>query len=175
MKIYHIIPSKSRITWSGRVGDRTITGKVNAYDGSLISELGQVIGGNISVDMTSIKVTDNALTEEERKQIENQLKSLPESDDNEDLVQYKIDRVVPQKDADLIKGLFTYGNQAFGVDVRAKFYQDHDELSAKGSAQVKHSNPDLLSRIDISFQNQLSENKKIDALELEFDLNAMVG
>jgi hypothetical protein len=174
MKIYHIIPTKSRIKWSGRVGDRTITGKINACEGSLISELGQVIGGNISVDLTSIKVTDNTLTEEDRKHLEKHLKSLSMSDFREKLVQYKIDRVFPQDDADLIKGLFTIGNQAFGVDVKAKFHQDSDVLSARGSTQVEKSNPELLRQIDISFQDQLKDDKSIEAFEVEFDLNAMV-
>ena len=174
MKIYHIIPSKSRINWSGRVGGRTIAVSVNACDGSLISELGQVIGGNISVDLTSIKLTDNALADEERKHLEKYLKSFSKSDYGENMVQYKIDRVFPQENADLIKGLFTIGNQAFGVDVNAKFNHDHGALSAKGYARVEKSNPDLLSQIDISLQDDLNENKKIEALELEFDLNATV-
>jgi hypothetical protein len=156
------------------VGDRTIAGSVNACDGSLISELGQVIGGNISVDLTSIKLTDNALTDEERKHLEKHLKSISRSDYGENMVQYKIDRVFPQEDADLIKGLFTIGNQAFGVDATAKFNQDQGALSAKGSTQVEKSNPDLLRQIDISFQDDPNENKKIEALELEFDLNATV-
>jgi hypothetical protein len=175
MKIYHIEPDKSRITWSGVVGNQTITGEINASEGSFVSELGQVIGGNVTVDLATIKVTDSSLTKEQRSHMEKQIKSFPMTKDKETLAQYNIERVIPQDDMDLIKGLLSIGNQAFGVDVLARFDQNDDQLSVRAKAQVEKSSPILIQELDDSFKDQLSEDKSIESLNLNFDLKASLN
>jgi hypothetical protein len=153
------------------VGNHTINGKINASDGSLISELGQVIGGSITVDLTSIKVTVTSLTEEERMHMEKQLK-FPLTKDKENHAHYRIERIIPQDDMDLIKGLLSIGNQAYGIDIKARFDQQDDRLSVSGKAQVEKSSPILIQELDNSFKEQLNEKKTLDTIDLEFNLEA---
>ncbi len=50
--------SKSKITWVGKKLTGSHDGTVNLKDGALVFKSGKLTGGNFTVDMTSIEVTD---------------------------------------------------------------------------------------------------------------------
>lgn len=172
MKIYNINGEKSNIKWSSQIGDKEIHGEMNANDGVLISELGKIIEGNVTVDLSSMKVTDTTLSKEEKNKIEKQLKSFPLLQGEGNLANYKIEKVIPRENEDQLKGVLTISNQAFGIDVFTNFQESENEIRANGKVQVEKSNPVLLKELDYLYENQIHDNKTIESFDLECELIA---
>jgi len=172
MKIYNLDNEKSKIRWSSQIGEQKIKGEMNTHDGKLISELGKVIEGNVSIDLRSMRVTDNSLSKEERKKIEDELKSFPLLKNDESLANYKIEKIIPQENNSRVKGLLMISNQAFGIDVITNFEQSEDILRATGKVAVENSNPVLLQELDHLYDSQLHDEKSIKSFELECELFA---
>ena len=167
MKIYNLDNEKSKIRWSSQIGNQKINGEMSTHDGKLISELGKVIEGNVWIDLGSMKVTDNSLSKEERKKIEDELKSFPLLRNDENLANYKIEEVIPQKNNSRVKGLLMISNQAFGIDVMTNFEESEDVLRATGKVAVENSNPVLLQELDHLYDSQLHDEKSITSFEVE--------
>ena len=93
MKIYKLNPDKSNIIWSGKIGDQHVSGKVNVHDGTIISEMGEVIEGNIAVDLKTLSITDTALSKEQRELLENAIKSSSIMEEEEAVANFKFEEL----------------------------------------------------------------------------------
>jgi len=172
MKVYQLDPDKSKITWSSQIGDQKIHGEFHGLDGNIVSDLGEITGGNISVDLKTITVTDTALTGEQKDLIDQAIKKSPIIKGDDSVVNYKFEEVISNPDHELIKGILMISDQAFGMDVVANFDQSENHLIAKGKMDVKSSNPVLIQELDNLYDSELEENKNINSFNIECELVA---
>lgn len=177
MKLYHIKPDSGVISWLTNIGDQKIHGEVSASEGFIISELNKVVGGKITLDLSTIHVTDSSFSKSQREQFEKHLHNSPLiAKQDKPLADYKLDRVIRREEDDQIKGILTVGQQAFGVDVFAKFeILDDTQLKLKGKTHVGKSNPVLLQKLEQSYQDATETAQSIEVLSIEFDLIAAAG
>lgn len=172
MKVYNLDTEKSKINWTSVIGDQEIHGEVRAKDGSIIAELGNVVEGNIYVDLNTIKVTDTAMGAKEKKEFEKALKSSPLINDENGVVSYKFEEVIPKDEHNLLKGLLMFGKQAFGIDVIADFEQSDESLKATGKISVEQSNPVLISELDKVYERKLDDDKSLQDFTIDCELVA---
>jgi hypothetical protein len=174
MKIYNINPEKSKIKWTSHIGDQEIQGELKPHHGKLISELGEIVEGNISVDLKSLKIVNSTLSQKQIKRLENTIKSSPLLDDDNAIVEYKFEEVFSENDHELIKGLLMVSNQAFGINMIASFSSSDNELSTDGEIKIQKSNPVLISELDNIFKEDFEDDKSIQSFDLECHLIATV-
>jgi len=167
MKIYNIDPEKSKIKWTSQIGDQKVQGELNAHHGKLISELGEIVEGNISVDLRSLKIVNTDLTQDQVNSIEKTIKSSPVMESDEAVVDYKFEEVISESDNKLIKGLVMLTNQAFGMDVKIKFELSDKDLIAHGETQIENSNPVIIDQLDDLINENLPEDTSIQSVDLE--------
>ncbi len=172
MKVYQLDPDKSKIKWSSQIGDQSIHGEFHGLDGNIVSDLGEITGGNISVDLKTITITDTALTEEQKDLIDQAIKKSPIIKGDDSVVNFKFEEIISNPDHDLIKGILMISNQAFGMDVVANFNQTESELVARGKMDVQSSNPVLIQELDNLYDHELDEDKNINSFNIECELVA---
>jgi transcriptional regulator of met regulon len=166
MKIYNINPEKSKIKWTSQIGDHRVQGELNAHHGKLISELGEIVSGNISVDLRSLKIVNSDLTRDQVKSIEKTIKSSPVMETEDAFVDYKFEEVISDSDNKLIKGILMVTNQAFGMDVAIKFDLSDGDLIGNGETQIENSNPVIIDQLDGLINENLPENTSIQSIGL---------
>lgn len=174
MKIYNVNPKKSKIKWTSHIGDQEIQGELKAHHGKLISELGEIVEGNISVDLKSLKIVNSSLSEKQIERLERTINSSPLLDDDNAMVEYKFEEVISDSDHELIKGLLMVSNQAFGINMIARFNSSDNELSTDGEMQIQKSNPVLISELDNLFKDDIEGDNSIQSFDLECHLVATV-
>lgn len=167
MKIYNINPEKSKIKWTSQIGDQKVEGELNAHHGKLISELGEIVAGNISVDLRSLKIVNSDLTQDQVKSIEKTIKSSPVMETEDAIVDYKFENVISESDNKLIKGIVMVTNQAFGMDVVIKFDHSNGNLIANGETQIENSNPVIIDQLDGLINEDIPEDTSIQSVGLE--------
>ena len=172
MKVYQLDPDKSKIKWSSQIGDQSIHGEFHGLDGNIVSDLGEITGGNISVDLKTITITDTALTEEQKDLIDQAIKKSPIIKGDDSVVNFKFEEIISNPDHDLIKGILMISNQAFGMDVVANFNQTESELVARGKMDVQSSNPVLIQELVNLYDHELDEDKNINSFNIECELVA---
>ena len=172
MKVYQLDPDKSKIKWSSQIGDQSIHGEFHGLDGNIVSDLGEITGGNISVDLKTITITDTALTGEQKDLIDQAIKKSPIIKGDDSVVNFKFEEIISNPDHDLIKGILMISNQAFGMDVVANFNQTDSELVARGKMDVQSSNPVLIQELDNLYDHELDEDKNINSFNIECELVA---
>ena len=167
MKIYNLNPEKSKIKWTSQIGDQKVQGELNAHHGKLISELGEIVSGNISVDLRSLKIVNSDLTHDQVKSIEKTIKSYPVMNSEDAIVDFKFEEVISEADNKLIKGILMVTNQAFGMDVVIKFSLSDGELIANGETQIENSNPVIIDQLDGLINEDLPKDTSILSVGLE--------
>jgi hypothetical protein len=172
MKVYNLNPEKSKINWTSIIGEQEIHGEVRAKDGSIIAELGNVVEGNVYIDLNTIKVTDSAMGSKEKKEFEKTLKSSPLINDDNGVVNYKFQEVIPGDEHNVLKGLLMFGKQAFGIDVIADFEQSGESLKATGKISIERSNPVLISELDKVYDKKLDDDKSLQDFTIDCELVA---
>jgi hypothetical protein len=143
-----------------------VQGELNAHHGKLISELGEIVSGNISVDLRSLKIVNSDLTQDQVKSIEKTIKSSPVMETEDAFVDYKFEEVISDSDNKLIKGILMVTNQAFGMDVAIKFDLSDGDLIGNGETQIENSNPVIIDQLDGLINENLPENTSIQSIGL---------
>lgn len=172
MKIYYVDPKKSKINWSSRIGDLQINGEVTAHDGKLIAELDQVVEGQLSVDLNSLKIVNSSLSKDDEEKLQKHLKSAEFFDGDTTLAQYKIEQIIPNHDDYTIKGMLNFKGLGFGMNVEAELEHDDRELHAKGKIRAGKSNPVFLEELERIFSDQIQGDKSIKTFEIDCEINA---
>jgi len=172
MKVYKLNSDKSKIKWSSQIGDQEIHGEFHTLDGNIVSDLGEITGGNVSVDLKTITISDTALTADQQKLIDHAIKESPIIKGDDSIVNYKFEEIISNPDHELIKGILMISNQAFGLDVMAHFDHSKDELIAKGKMDIQSSNPVLIQELDNLYSEELDEDKNINTFNIECELVA---
>lgn len=172
MKIYKIDSNKSKIQWSSNVGKIEISGKMDAYDGILITELGELIEGNVRVDLGSLKVLNSPLDDEKLEKLREHLKSIPLFDSDDAMANYKIQKIIPDIKEKTIKGMLTFGDLGFGMDVQANIEHSEKELIAHGKMQASRSNFVFLEELEKLYAERLGDDKSISTFKINCDIIA---
>jgi len=172
MKIYKLNPDKSNLKWSSKIGDHEIHGMAKIQDGNLISEMGEVIEGNISVDLRTLNITDTALSQDQQESLEKAINSSPFMKEDQSLAYFKFEEVLSDNDHDVMKGLLMIGNQAFGLDINTKFNQSGNDLITKGETQIQKSNFVFIEELEHLFEDTIEKGKSIESFDVECELFA---
>lgn len=172
MRIYKIDGNKSKINWSSHVGNVKISGEMNAHDGSLITELGELIEGNVRVDLNSLKILNSSLDNEELEKLSEHLKSIPLFDSDDAMANYKIEKIIPNQKEQTIKGMLTFGDLAFGMDIQANIEQTKNEIIAHGKMQASKSNFVFIEELEKLYADRLDDDKSISTFKINCELIA---
>lgn len=71
---FMIDPNSSEIKWKGSKPTGAHVGTIQIENGHLFADSEEITGGNVLIDMTSITVTDEGMSEDKRTSLENHLK-----------------------------------------------------------------------------------------------------
>ena len=175
MNIYKIDSHKSKINWSTQSGDLKIIGDIAVEDGTLISELNELIEGHVSINLNSLSVLGSSLSQHEEENLKKHLKSSDLFASDTPMAQFKIKDIVPGEDDHTIKGFLKFNNMAFGLAVQTKLQYDNDELHALGNIQASKSNMVLLEELEKMFADHIKGNKSIKTFKVDCDLWAYVS
>ncbi|NJN27722.1 MAG: YceI family protein [Cyclobacteriaceae bacterium] len=175
MKVYTVNPEKSKIKWKSQIGDLHIDGEMSARDGSLVSELGELVEGQVNIDLDSIKIVDSSLDKKNQEKLREHLRSADIFKDQDKLVEYKIQSIVPNGDQITIKGMLNFNNLAFGMDMNAEVQLTDQKFTAHGHIQASKSNLVFLEQLEQMFEGQIKGDQSIKTFEVECDIVAEPG
>jgi len=172
MIVYKIDAERSKISLSSKIGNRHVEGNMRPEGGRFVSELGEVIEGNVRLDLSSLTIENSTLVPEEQEKLIELLKNSEFLNNEDSIANYSIETVSSQDDSKKIKGLLRIGNQAYGVNMKTDIHQIDNDLHAEGKIRVSRSNFELLDDVGKALKNKVDFSNGPSTLEINCDLYA---
>lgn len=165
---YKVNTDASNITWNGYKVTGEHEGTINIMDGMVMMDNGKLVGGEFTIDMSSLTVTD--LSGDSKGKLEGHLKS----DDFFGVATYpkamlKITKVKEKSDGYHVTGDLTIKENTHPIEFVAVVSQDGDEMVARTRITVDRSKYDVRYGSNSFFDN-LGDKAIYDNFDLSVEL-----
>lgn len=166
---YVVDVDNSKVNWKGTmIGVYSHTGTLNFNKGKMSVRNGNIEGGKLEVDMTSMKPTDENYEPEEEGKSKEDLVNHLKSDDFFLVSEYPAASfVIVEVSGNTVTGEMTIRGNTNKIKVNGVEIHKHgDGIHIQGSAVLDRQ------KYDVKFSHPMEEMVLSDDLEIEFDITA---
>ncbi len=176
---YQIDTTESTIEWRGTKPTGEHRGTINIQDGSLTATNEEISSGKVTIDMNSIKVTDEGMEEKDRTSLENHLKGTVEGKETDffnvkkyPTATFEITGVTEENGQKMLQGNLTMKEETKNIQFPINSDIDEDEVTLESETfTIDRTNWKVNYGSKSVFDN-LGDNFISDEMELTIKVKA---
>lgn len=176
---YEIDTTASTIEWRGTKPTGEHRGTINIESGNIMATQEQITGGKVTIDMNSIKVTDEGMDEKDRTSLENHLKGTVEGKETDffnvkkfPTATFEITGITEKDGQKMLEGNLTIKDETKNIQFPINSDIDEEELSLESETfTIDRTNWKVNYGSKSVFDN-LGDNFISDEMELTINVKA---
>ena len=176
---YEIDTTASTIEWRGTKPTGEHKGTIAIQDGTLSATQEEITSGNVSIDMNSIKVTDEGMDDKDRTSLENHLKGTVEGKETDffnvkeyPTASFEITGVTEENGKKILQGNLTLKDSTKNIQFPVSTDIDEDEITLESETfTIDRTNWGVNYGSKSVFDN-LGDNFISDEMELTIKVTA---
>lgn len=176
---YKIDTTESTIEWRGTKPTGEHRGTIDIKDGKLTATSEEITSGKVTIDMNSIKVTDEGMDEKDRTSLENHLKGTVEGKETDffnvkkfPTATFEVTGITEENGQKMLQGNLTIKEETKNIQFPISSDIDEDELTLKSETfTIDRTNWKVNYGSKSVFDN-LGDNFISDEMELTINLKA---
>lgn len=176
---YQIDADESTIEWRGTKPTGEHVGTINIQSGTISATEDEIESGNVVIDMNSIKVTDEGISDKDRTNLENHLKGTVDGKETDffnvkkfPTATFEITGITENNGKKMLQGNLTLKEDTKNIEIPVSTSVDEDELSIESETFTINRTDWKVNYGSKSVFDNLGDNWISDEMELKIKVTA---